>query len=137
MNRYETVAKKLVDLADTIQCSASILPLAEYEQYPINPTFRYGWMPPIWLDREERSIVIGFCPELIASMTEYLTDDAFELYMDTIAYLITKHVALLDDIDDALDRHCAAEDDLPEHLSRLLSDVQFRALDTGLVVIPS
>lgn len=139
MTRIDTIRSAILELAAEIGCIPSDIPLDDFTRMTpvLQPQFRFGWLPPIWLDRAKREVVIAFCPEQIERTTAECDDDEFEIYLDCCLQLIAGCVALLDSEDDALVRHRLAEDRLIEAAPiafEILSDVQFSAIDRGVGV---
>lgn len=137
MTRIDTIRSSIIELLGEIGCIPSDIPLDDFiDMAPtLQPQFRFGWLPPIWLDRNKREAVVAFCPEQIERTTAECDDDEFEIYLDCCLQLIAGCVALLDSEDDALARHRLAEDRLIEAAPiafEILSDVQFSAIDQGV-----
>jgi hypothetical protein len=137
MTRIDDIRSSLLELAGQMGCIPSDIPLDDFIRMApvLQPPFRFGWLPPIWLDRAKREVVIAFCPEQIERTTAESDDDEFQIYLDCCLQLVAGCVALLDTEDDAMVRYRLAEDKLIEAVPiafQVLSDVQFAAVDRGV-----
>lgn len=105
-------------------------------QFPVDGHL-FGWFPPMPLaDENSDLLIVSFCPELMAEITEWLTDDQLLMYLATIEALLSGYC-------DALQKGTSSEaarerveseifDASPEALT-LFTEVEMRALDAGIV----
>lgn len=138
MNRHSHTAIRTTGFIQSMNCLPDELPLDVYRDISdaLDLNFRYGWLAPVWLDHSRRQVIVPFCPEMIALLGDHLGDEEFDLYLSVGLQLIAGSIALLDDLDDPIERLHAAENQLLQLAPTafpVLSDVQLHAIDAGLV----
>lgn len=112
-----------------IRVPVAPMPLDEWLVLDKDVSERWGFM---WPRPFEDGLVVVYCPEMVAAQTCWLDDNQFQVYMDCIEFVISKHIALDDTIDTFEERRQVIEDDLwdanPEAM-QFLSHVQATILD--------
>lgn len=137
MTRTDQITNRLrTVITETLFSTPSVISREDFLAFPLQPQFRYGFMPPVML--EGRRVIVPICPEILAAAAADFDDETFADYLELLEFLVTQHVALLDKIPDGCARHdevlgilsnCA-----PNHMSLLLS-AQARLLDDGVVPV--
>lgn len=121
-------------ITETLHSTVSVISREDFLSFPLQPQFRYGFMPPIMA--EGRTVIVPICPEILAAAADGMDDHTFSEYLELVTFIITKHVALLDEIHDGCARHEAVLEliaaALPNHMA-LLMGAQARLLDDGVV----
>lgn len=96
----------------------------------------FGWFPPMPIDDDNSLLVVSFCPELMAEVTDWLDDEELDIYLWTIEVLMDSYLdALAEGLEpDAMRQRVESEllDSEPDAMA-LLSQVELRALDSGVV----
>jgi hypothetical protein len=92
---------------------------------------RFGWAAPIDADGQ---ITVVYCPEALSLVTDTLNDEDFIIFMDTLEWMIDKHIVYLareDPVPDEATRTRLIDDELydinPEVLA-FMSRLQFEFL---------
>lgn len=104
-------------------------------QFPIDGHL-FGWFPPMPLDENSDLQVVSFCPELMAEITDWLTDDQLLVYIATIEALLDGYIDALQhgtSSDEARERVEAEIFDADPDALALFSEIELRALDAGIV----
>lgn len=135
-NRRDVIRDHLTaHLLDGRRCAVVCPSKKVATSFPIDGHL-FGWFPPLPLGEPSDLLVVSFCPELMAEITEWLSDSELERYLCTIE-------AVLDGYFDAathgIDAEVAREriesdifDKNPDTLA-LFSEIELRALDAGIV----
>jgi hypothetical protein len=106
--------------------------------YPVAGSF--GWFPPMPIEEgNSELLIVTFSPELLAEMTESLTYEELDTYLRVVEMFLDRYIEAIERGEDGNEAREQAESELldtePEALA-LFSEVEARALDTGLVQRP-
>lgn len=147
--RAAAIAARLVDHLHEI--GAVPQPMTKFEwmnaklEDPSNLHRMYGWVPPFVADVshpegcgctvccagvDAETVVAPFCPELIAEQSEFLDDDLYDAYMDTIHWSLSMHILYRHM--DWQEREIAVDKkllEIAEDSMQLQNDVQMRILE--------
>ena len=133
--RIEVVRVRLATYILRELSCAVVTPMKEdWVDFNLNGPYRFGWMPPVALLPAADLIVLSFCPELIAETTAWLDDDDLENYLVAISAHLTAFVADMDA--DQTEVFYRTQDEMAvscPHTAALVSQVELRALDEGVV----
>jgi hypothetical protein len=108
---------------------------ATWRGLPVEPRFRFGWMPPVPLTNDPESpVVVTLSPDLLDEITKWLTDELLDNYLTTLEAFIDAYVWKRKLPPDEVMRF--VEDELlvkaPSAL-QLMSEVEAEAISDGLV----
>jgi hypothetical protein len=131
--RTEDICERLSNCArDTLGCQVGTAEKNEWLDWPLPGHFRFGWMPPLRVDGDDGDLVIiMFSPQLIAEVTEGLTDEQFEDYITLVEFTLARHIEHLDQPGDVVAR--LIEDQLYEAVPEAMMlryEVEAQALGT-------
>lgn len=105
--------------------------------YPVAGQF--GWFPPMPIDDDPNLLIVTFSAELIADITAWLTNEQLDTYLGVVEMFLDAYIEAMESGTDANEARERAESELfdtdPDALA-LLSQVEARALDSGLVRRP-
>lgn len=96
IDRTDTIRYRLGEhILNDLQVAAADMTLPHWggvvEQYTSEA--RFGWVYPVELDE---IITVIYCPEALSLVTDTLDDSDFIIFMDTLEWMIDKHIVLLD-----------------------------------------
>lgn len=133
MNRIERTRASLTATFAELAYPLVILSPQEYDDLPLKPAFRYGWIPPVRVGDGKWAGQV--CLERIVEAGSSIEDeDDYDHYIMLIEYFITRHIVLADEIPDPLERQRRIEDeahDKAPDMIRLVTHSQFQMLDAG------
>ena len=98
---------------------------------------RFGWcwpVPPHDPAHPQDTLLISYCPEIIAEITAHLDEDGRSTYLDAVEFLCSMFIALNSgDPDDARRAVTELLDGRFPTTSQLMAEVETRAIRLGLV----
>lgn len=133
--RSEQIAERLGrSFREVPGVSLAVVSADEWALLPLEPRFRFGYLPPIAVTESGESWLVSVSPALIARVTEALDDDLLDVYLTGLEAFVLAHLMNDDEsVDEAIRR---VEDQLwtqaPEALA-LMSSVEAAAIDRGVV----
>lgn len=142
MNRRDLIRNRLSShLLEEQRCAVVCPPKEAILRMPIAGHL-FGWFPPMPLE-DSRMLLVSFCPELMAEITAWLDDEQLDAYLWTIEALLDEYISMMTTCDELLtnaelrDRVEAKLLDAEPDALELLSQIELRALDTGIVTRPT
>lgn len=97
----------------------------------------FGWYPPMPIEDDPNVLLVAFSPELIAELTSHLTDEQLDSYLRVVETILDGYIEAIETgVPAAIARErieSALFDTDPDALT-LLSEIEARALDTGIVL---
>lgn len=133
MNRADLARERLIELFSNENFSLVLLSEQEYDELPLKPAFRYGWVPPVRL--ADHHWVGQVCVDRLVAAGDGIEDDEdFLAYLWLVEFSMMQHVVMADEIPDPLQRHQAIEDLLyaeSPDMVHLVSRSQMAMLDAG------
>lgn len=133
--RSELIAERLGrSFREVPGCSLAVVSAEEWLRLPVEPRFRFGYLPPINITESGESWLVSVSPALIATVTEGLDEDLLDVYLTGVEALVLAHLMVEGETPAATMQR--VEDQLyeqaPEALSLMLS-VEAEAIDRGVV----
>lgn len=99
----------------------------------------FGWFPPMPIEDNADLLVVTFSPELIADITEWLTDEQLDTYLGVVEMFLDGYIGAIESGTDTREARVRTESELfdsdPDALT-LFSEIEARALDLGIVRLP-
>lgn len=133
MNRNSLIKRRLTKhFRDDLGLVVLAADLSTWRRVRIAPRYRFGWAPPLEIPN---GLLVMFCPELLAMVTEGLDDDDFDRYLTMVETYIDAFVWKGEEgVDGDVEKF--VEDLLhakaPSSLLMML-EVEARAIDRGLI----
>lgn len=133
--RSELIAERLGrSFREVPGCSLAVVSAEEWLRLPVEPRFRFGYLPPIDITDSGESWLVSVSPALIATVTEGLDDDLLDVYLTGVEALVLAHLML--EGESPAETMKRVEDQIyeqaPEALTLMLS-VEAEAIDRGVV----
>ncbi len=133
--RTDAIEERLVALFRTELGNTTVSVDREtWQMLPLPPRFRFGYMPPVPVTKEEDSYVVTFCPELLDAVTAELDDELLDTYLNAVEAFLAGHIMLPEKHSDAVMRHIEDQlfEEAPDALA-FMTEVEAQAIDAGIV----
>lgn len=133
--RSELIAERLGrSFREVPGCSLAVVSADEWLRLPVEPRWRFGYLPPIEVTESGESWLVSVSPALIAEVTRELDEDLLDVYLTGLEALVLAHLMVEgESSEEAVKR---VEDQLyeqaPDALALMLS-VEAEAIDRGVV----
>jgi hypothetical protein len=119
---------------DDFGCAVAVVTAETWQGLPLEPRFRFGYMPPVAITNAGDSFVISVSAELIDRVTGDLDEFLLDQYLTAVEAFVGAHLMdPAESVDETIKR---VEDQLyeqaPEALA-LMSQVEANAIDAGIV----
>lgn len=133
--RSDLIAERLErSFREDFQCAVSVVTAETWRGLPLEPRFRFGYMPPVPVTNVGDSFLVSVSAELIDEVTAGLDDELLDVYLTAVETFVGAHLMLpAESTDETVKR---VEDDLyeraPESLE-LMTEVEANAIDAGII----
>lgn len=102
--RTETIRTRLDDFvfSKLKTCKAATPTREQWDTHPAGPYKRFGFRAPVIIDGP--TVIVSYCPELIAAQTEHLDPTELDEYLTGIEFIVgrmTQYVLVGDDAETA------------------------------------
>ena len=140
MSRRDEIRNRLAEFLLEQRGCAVVCPSKEtLAQFPVTGHL-FGWFPPMPVDDDPHLLVVSFSPELIDEMTAYLDYQQLDVYLGVVEAILDGYLEAFESggsLDDAREQVESELFDADPDALALLSEIEARALDTGLVRRPA
>lgn len=133
--RVEHIAARLTrSFRGDFGCAVALVPEKTWSDMPIEPRFRFGYMPPLPIVALSGESLVCVCPELIDRVTASLDDDMLDVYLTAVEAFVGAHLMNAGETSDQVMARVETElyEQAPEALA-LMSAVEATAIDDGIV----
>jgi len=123
------IIKERIDtmLLDTIGFPVSTMPLDAWVDLELGTGEQFGFL---WPRPFEDTLLVAYCPDIIAVQTCWLDDPQFEAYMELVEFMLCRHLALgVMDLDERRQQVESELWDLRPEAMEFLSHIQMQILD--------
>jgi hypothetical protein len=133
--RTQAIEDRLTELfRSSLDQTTVMVDRSTWDQMPLPPRFRYGYMPPVPVTTDNEDFVVSFCPELIDRVTAWLDDDGLDTYLNAVEAFVAGHLMLPEASADEVIILIENElhDKAPNALA-FMTEVELQAMDDGIV----
>lgn len=133
--RSELIAERLGrSFREVPGCSLAVVSAEEWLRLPVEPRWRFGYLPPIEVTESGESWMVSVSPALIALVTEGLSEDLLDVYLTGVEALVLAHLMVEGETSEETMKRVEDHlyDNAPDALALMLS-VEAAAIDRGVV----
>lgn len=115
-------------------CAVAVVEAATWLLLPVEPRFRFGYMPPVPVTNVGDQFLVSLSAELIDRVTVDLDDDTLDAYLTAVEAFVGAHLMSPDKSSDETMRYVENElyEKAPDALA-LMTEVEAQAIDAGIV----